>query len=323
MHEQALKSWLGDMPDADNESVTVTVTSIREFKEFTEKKICYEGYDGESIPAYLLIPRGPKHPMPGIVAFHQCGYHCDIGKEQVVGKRVDLPDQAYGFELTKRGFVVLAPDAAKIGERYDPNLREQWQCAHDRPSQDNCCCAYGGSWAQPRWRPVFDAKRAVSVLRDRPEVDPKRMGAIGHSLGADTIIWTLPFEDRLKAVALSGGGVMKAQNGGWMPYALPYEQLLSEVIVHRTSLFEFAGTSDPIHRIDTPHLNDIQEHMSKKTGLYQHLRSMGHDVELHTEDCGHYFHENGRLQSYAFLQERLGCNDGAQQGAQPDAFGAG
>lgn len=71
MHEQALKSWLGDMPTSDDESVEVTVICTREFKGFTEKKICYEGYDGESIPAYLLIPRGHSHPLPGIVAFHQ------------------------------------------------------------------------------------------------------------------------------------------------------------------------------------------------------------------------------------------------------------
>jgi dienelactone hydrolase len=315
MHEQALKSWLGDMPTSDDESVEVTVICTREFKGFTEKKICYEGYDGESIPAYLLIPRGHSHPLPGIVAFHQCGYHCDIGKEQVVGKRVDLPDQAYGFELAKRGFVVLAPDAAKVGERYDPNLREQWQCAHDRPSQNNCCCAYGGSWGQPRWRPVFDAKRAVSVLQVQPEVDPNRMGAIGHSLGADTIIWALPFEERWKAVALSGGGIMKAENGGWMPY----EQLLTDIIVHRTSLFEFAGTADPIHRVDGPQLDDVVAHMSKKIDLYNQLQSMQHDVEIYTEACGHCFHENGRVRAYAFLENRLGSKECAQQPHAADA----
>lgn len=149
MHEQTLNAWLGDMPPMDERAVAIEVVYVREYEAFTEKTLTYVGFDGETIPAYLLIPRGKPIPLPGVLAFHQCGYHCDIGKEQVVGKRVDLSDQAYGFELAIRGFVVLAPDAAKVGERYDPDLREQWQCAHDRPSQDRCCCAPGGSWGQP------------------------------------------------------------------------------------------------------------------------------------------------------------------------------
>jgi dienelactone hydrolase len=224
----------------------------------------------------------------------------------VVGKRVDLPDQAYGFELVKLGFVVLAPDAAKIGERYDPGLRKQWQCAHDRPSQEKCCCASGGSWGQPRWRPVFDAKRAVTVLQGQAEVDPERIGAIGHSLGADTIIWSLPFEDRLKAVVLSGGGIMKAENQGWMPYAIPYEEMLADIMVKCASVFEFAGTADQIHRIDDPLIDDPDRHMAKKAELYQRLQALGHDAELSTAGCGHFFHENGRKRSYEFLSSRLG-----------------
>jgi len=305
MHEQTLNAWLGDMPPMDERAVTVEVVYVREYKAFTEKKLTYAGFDGETIPAYLLIPRGETFPLPGVVAFHQCGYHCDIGKEQVVGKRVDLPDQAYGFELATQGFVVLAPDAAKVGERYDPDLREQWQCAHDHASQDRCCCAHGGSWGQPRWRPVFDAQLAVRVLKGQPEVDPLRLGAIGHSLGADTILWALPFVKDLKVVALSGGGIMKAENEGWMPYALPYEDLLADVIAPHTALFEFAGIKDPIHRIDAPLPEDAAGHMKKKRTLYESLQSAGYAVDLHTEACGHYFHENGRKRAYDFLRHHL------------------
>lgn len=218
--DSRLKNWLGDMPATTTCSQEIETISVREFRDFTETKIIYRGHLDEEIPAYYLLPRNTRPPIPGIVAFHQCGAQCDVGKEQVVGKRVDLPDQAYGFELAKRGYAVLAPDAKMIGERFDSSLREQWECAYDRKAQDRCCCAPGGPWGSPRWQRVFDAMRAIDVLAARPEIDSSRLGAMGHSLGADTIVWLLPFEDTLRAVAISGGGIMNDRADSWLPYAL-------------------------------------------------------------------------------------------------------
>ena len=141
-----LREWRGELPARG--PLEVAETSRREYHSHTEIALTYAGEPGERIPAYLLLPRDPvAMPTPGILAAHQCACQCDIGKEQVVGKCVDLPDQAYGLELVCEGFAVLAPDANKVGERYDPELREQWQCAfEDLPDQTRCCCA-PGAWA--------------------------------------------------------------------------------------------------------------------------------------------------------------------------------
>ena len=313
MDEDALKNWLGPMPSTADCDPAVDVLATREYREFTEKKIIYSGHGGDVVPAYLLIPRGSAAPVPGVVAFHQCGLHCDIGKEQVVGKRVDLPDQAYGYELALRGYAVLAPDARNVGERFDPGLRKQWQCAADRPGQDRCCCGPGGSWGMPRWQPVFDAIRSVDVISSQVEVDAGRIGAIGHSLGADTIVWSLPFEKRLRAVAISGGGIMKAAHEGWQPYALPFEQLLGLFVNAGVAWFEFAGVRDPIHRLDDPRLDDPDTHMQNKRALYaglaKSLRPGDDRLVLMTADCGHCFHESGRQCAYEFLDRHLRGGD--------------
>lgn len=119
---EKLTQWRGDLPERG--VLDPQELGRREYAEHTEVKLTYEGEPGERIPAYLLIPRshtGP--PFPAIFAAHQCSCQCDIGKEQVVGKSIDFPDQAYGLELVREGFAVLAPDANKVGERYDPALR--------------------------------------------------------------------------------------------------------------------------------------------------------------------------------------------------------
>ena len=126
-HRKPLQQQVGgrydEMPDRG--PLNIEELYRREFHKYTEIKVLYDGEPGERIPAYLLIPRRvPDGPLPAVLANHQCSWKCDIGKEQVVGKCIFLSDQAYGLELVLQGFVVLAPDANKVGERYDPQLRK-------------------------------------------------------------------------------------------------------------------------------------------------------------------------------------------------------
>jgi hypothetical protein len=138
--------WLAQMAHENalapaRPALDVEIVHKRQMFGYEEWKIAYQAYDaatmpfpaGQRIPAYLLIPRakrtlaGKTHystahayepPFPAVVCFHQCCVDCDLGKEAVVGKAVDRPDQAYGLELVRTGFVVLAPDSVWCGERY-------------------------------------------------------------------------------------------------------------------------------------------------------------------------------------------------------------
>ena len=219
-----LHQWNGDMPPRG--PLNVREQWRREFWCCTEVKLDYEGEVGERIPAYLLLPRRPlRTPCPAIFAAHQCCGWCDIGKEQVVGKCPDAPDQAYGYELVKEGFAVLAPDANMIGERYDPALRKPWQTLEDFPDQSRCCTAPRGPFGSVRWKRVFDVMRGIDFLQGLDAIDPTRIGMIGHSLGGATTLWAMSMDERIRVGVASGGGDGRSEDG--REYGLPLADLLS------------------------------------------------------------------------------------------------
>jgi fermentation-respiration switch protein FrsA (DUF1100 family) len=63
----------------------------------------------------------------------------------------------------------------------------------------------------PGWRGItrmtWDGIRALDYLASLPEVDAKRLGVIGHSLGAKEVLYVAAFDERVKAAVFSEGGI--------------------------------------------------------------------------------------------------------------------
>jgi dienelactone hydrolase len=72
--------------------------------------------EAERIKSLLLLPKSTGGTAPAVIAHHQHAGQFDLGKCEVVGLAGDA-DQAYGAELAKRGYVVIAPDALAFEER--------------------------------------------------------------------------------------------------------------------------------------------------------------------------------------------------------------
>jgi dienelactone hydrolase len=305
-----LWEWCGEFPPCGD--LAVEEVWRREYASHTEIKLTYDGEPGERIPAYLLIPRGPSRPLPAVFAAHQCARRCDIGKEQVVGKCVDWPDQAYGLELVREGFIVLAPDANKVGERYDPALRQPWEQAwpdvlpDGKRSQDRCCTAPGGSWGPIRWKPVYDVMRGIDLLCQHERVDTARIGMIGHSLGADTTLWTMPLEGRIRAAAMSGGGLVDLP---FNPYYLPYGDIL-RVIAPRP-FFEVTGVVDNVNCGSDDTALTADQRMTKKRAAHVSAREVyalygaADALGVLEHDGGHCFPTEGRRAAYDWLKRWL------------------
>jgi dienelactone hydrolase len=119
---------------------------------------------------------------PAVLCLHQT---TRFGKDEPAGVRGGS-DLKYALELAERGYVVLVPDYPTFGEhQYDFKTQK--------------------TYASGSMKAVWDNIRAVDVLETLPNVDRKRLGVIGHSLGGHNAMFTALFEPRLKVIVSSCG----------------------------------------------------------------------------------------------------------------------
>ena len=88
-------------------------------------------------------------------------------------------------ELAKRGYVVLVPDYPSFGD-YEYDFKAD-------------------AYTSGSMKGIFNHLRAVDLLVARPEVDPDRIGAIGHSLGGHNAMFVGLFDERIKVIVSSCG----------------------------------------------------------------------------------------------------------------------
>ena len=165
-------------------------------KGFTIESVYYDAEPKDAIPAMLLIPDGVsgKKPAPGIAVWHQHAGQYHLGKSEPAGLAGNAMHHT-GAALAREGYVVLCPDALCFEERQDPQKKlkggryERYEFL--RHTVAGQCMA---------WKNILDMKRAVDFLVSRPEVDGKRLGCYGHSMGS-THTWLVgPWEERLKVL---------------------------------------------------------------------------------------------------------------------------
>ena len=145
--------------------------------------VTYQSDPDGRVPAYLFTPaEKPAGQLPAVLALHQT---TALGKGEPAGLG-GSPDLAYGLELAKRGYVVVVPDYPSFGgHKYD--------------------FAAARGYASGTMKAVWDNVRAVDLLESLPEVDPERIGVIGHSLGGHNAIFTAFHDRRLAAHYPSAG----------------------------------------------------------------------------------------------------------------------
>jgi dienelactone hydrolase len=163
---------------------------------YVRQKIAYETYPGNWAVAYLLLPNGLTSSTPAVLCPHG---HFAGGKLAVVEPEHGA-GMAYGHEFAKRGFVVLAPDNAGMGER-------------DIAASD----AIGGkTGCELLFRRlnymgldltglrIFDLMIGINILYSMRNVDESRLGCAGLSGGCWLAMVLSALDERVKAVILSG-----------------------------------------------------------------------------------------------------------------------
>ena len=183
--------FLGPMPTRPTSGFTELKTE--ELERVQRIRIRYECEPGLFVEAYLLKPKGgPTGPRsrPALVALHQTT-NATIDEIAGVG---GAGQQAIGLQLAERGFVVICPRNF-LWENV-PNLNaavDQFKQRHPK--------------ALGMHKMLYDAQRATDLLAHVPEVDPQRIGSVGHSLGAKEVLYLAALDERIRATVASEGGI--------------------------------------------------------------------------------------------------------------------
>ena len=172
---------------------------------YRRQLISYNVEQDERAHAYLGIPLKPhgeaagKAPdkFPAIVALHGTTAQ---GKEQTAGLSGN-PDKAWLDQLCRRGYVVIAPDHFVAGHRIPPEGAYDTARFYQK---------------HPEWTAVgkftYEHAIAIDLLQSLPEVDPDRIGTLGHSLGGHGAYYLAAYDERVKAAVCNCGGAFFRHN---------------------------------------------------------------------------------------------------------------
>ena len=289
----------GPLPGGERR-VPLDVRVVSEAREdgIVRRKITFAVEPGDRVPAWLLLPIEPDgaHPRrPAVLCLHQT---VAIGKDEPVGLG-GKPDLAYARELARRGYVALAPDYPGFGEyRID---------------------VYQMGYASATMKAIWNNARAVDLLASMAEVDPDRIGAIGHSLGGHNAIFTALFEPRIRAVVSScgfnafphyyKGNITGWSHRGYMPRLKErYDLDLARVPF---DFPELIGALAPRAFFANAPLRDanfevegVRVAIDSAKPVYRLLGAGDRLVAVHP-DAEHAFPEPVRRQAYAFLDRHL------------------
>lgn len=258
------------------------------------------------IPAYLLLPKEPLAvSCPTMIVLHQTVAQ---GKEEPCGIR-GSPELAIAAELVAHGYVCLVPDAIGFGERI-PAGAQPYQSAADFYKK------------HPRWsflgKMAWDVQREVDYLLTLKEVDPYRIGIIGHSHGGYGSIMSAIFEPRISAVVSSCGftplrfdptperwshaTALMPNLGFYLKdiASVPFDWHEIIACLAPRPFFDWSPTDDKGWP-NTEKLKDVFEELKKVYGLYGAAESLTPSLGT----GGHGFPKSVRDQAYLWLDSHL------------------
>jgi dienelactone hydrolase len=292
----AMQQVMGPLPPATARvPLDVRVTEEVRTAHYVRKKLTFAAEKDDRVPAYLLVPLDRKGKLPAVLCLHQT---VNIGKGEPVGlgQREAL---RYAHHLAERGYVTLAPDYPSFGDyRYD--------FARSR-------------FVSGSMKAIWNNMRAVDLLAGLPEVDGKRIGCIGHSLGGHNALFTAAFEPRIKVVVSSCGftsfpkyygGKLKgwtsdrympriATTYGLDPKKMPFD--FPEVVAALAPRAFLACA--PLHD-DNFDVSGVRDCMAAARPVYELLEA-GEKLEAIYPDCKHDFPTEARKAAYAWMDRWL------------------
>jgi dienelactone hydrolase len=199
---------------------------------FQQHTIRLELAPGLMAHALLLVPNGGGRRPGVVVPFYEP--ETSVG---LAGK----PLRDFGYQLARRGFVTLCVGA---------------------PGGDARLPAIGDAKCQPLSFLAYIAANCHTALTQMPEVDPARIGIVGHSYGGKWAMFASCLYDKFACAVWSDPGIVFDETRGSINYQEPWYLGLDPASVKRA-----------------PGLVSAK---SPRTGAYKTMMERGRDLhELH------------------------------------------
>lgn len=280
-------------------------------------RISYVSEEGDHTPAYLLKPKTLKGRVPGILCLHQT---TPLGAAEPAGLGGNT-NFHYAEELAERGYVTLAPDYPDLpfgpgfgGYHFD---------------------AYRHGYRSQTMKGIWNHMRAVDLLQSMSDVDPNRIGCIGHSLGGHNTLFVGAFDTRIRVLVCSCGftsfsDYFGGDLSGWgqerympliavqyhnNPAEMPFE--FSDVLATLVPRPLFINA--PLHDANFS-VAGVRDTLKIVRPLYSKRFNAGNRLVVRHPDTAHSFPPGVRKEAYAFVDRWLRNNSAAADNrAQPVA----
>lgn len=291
---------MGPLP-TDERRVPLETETISEVKteKYLRRKVKFTPEPGDRVPAWLLIPLDAENAQstPAMLCLHQT---TSIGKDEPAGLG-GLKSLHYAHELAERGFVCIVPDYPSFGE-YPYDFKKQ-----------------GAHYASGSMKAIWNNIRAVDLLESLPQVDKRRIGVIGHSLGGHNSLFTAVFDERLKAVVTSCGftpfhDYYQGKLAGWTsdrymprireiygndPDRVPFD--FYEILAALAPRGIYSNS--PLHDSNFD-IDGVKKAFNKVEAVYG-LFDAKSQLKLVTPDAPHDFPDQQRRDAYDWLADQL------------------
>ncbi len=204
---ELLSDWqrfLGTWPALITEP-KVEILEEKHRENFKQRKVRFQWTPNELTTGYLLIPDNidsGKTKRPAVLTVY-------YEPETSIGLEKELRD--FGLQLARRGFVVLSVGTTEATKAQTYGLYY--------PSIEN-------AEVQPLSMLAYAAANSWYVLAAQPEVDPARIGIVGHSFGGKWAMFASCLFDKFAAAAWSDPGIVfdntRPSINYWEPWYLGY-----------------------------------------------------------------------------------------------------
>ena len=294
----AMQQVMGEVPDPKRR-VPLATEVVEEVKveRFTRQKITFAVESEDRLAAYLFLPTlASEKRLAAVLCLHPTERKLGKGVPAGLGGK---PDRHYAVHLAERGYVTLAPDYVGSG--------------------DSTFAPYQHGYASATMKGIWNHQRCVDLLQTLSQVDPDRIGVLGHSLGGHNSLFVAAFDERIKCIVSNCGfnsftNYMRGDLTGWShegymprirskydcnPDKMPFD--FTEVVAALAPRPFLASAPLRDHNFA---VEGVKVCIAAAQPVYD-LLDAADKLQVNYPDCDHNFPEEVRKVAYEFLDRHL------------------